>query len=387
MLTNIQEAGNLIHSIFSMVADVFVIGLVLVAIVFVVRVLRDSSYTIRQINVPPSFEEAGHAGSVISKRIHARLGEIIQRVSATEYAKGYTTTATDSDVAVEVAGMGMPIKGFIELIGTTLGIQRNKKIDADIFIEGTHVVMLLRVTGENPERFEVAMNENLGMPIKELVLEASEIILKFSNDEALQTYFGHIVRNGEKAAKLARYRLEKYRGNKHMEARMVSAWARGLCLMKKYDEAEEKIKEGIALNEKEGRLYNVWGMMLQEQSKHEEAKTKLMTAIHLMKSKESKFRKSNVLTAIGVSSAKLGQSDSAMKYYNQAIKVDENAHLSYYNLSKEYLFKKNLPLFYETFEKSLLKGLTSRHVKSDPDLQSLLDDTQLKRLLEKYAEE
>src|SRR5437879_1793767 len=172
MLGDIQQVGNLIHSVFSIVADVFVIALVIVAIVFVVRVLRDSSYSIRQINMPPSFEQAGHTGPVIAKRIHARLGEIIQRVSATEYAKGYTTTAADSDVSVEVARMGMPVKVCIELIGTTLGIKRNKKIDADIFIEGNHVVMLLRVTGENAERFETTLNENLGVPIKELVHQA-----------------------------------------------------------------------------------------------------------------------------------------------------------------------------------------------------------------------
>src|SRR5262249_48113698 len=154
------------------------------AIIFVVRVLRDSSYSIRQINVPPSFEEAGHSGPVIAKRIHARLGEIIQRVSATEYAKGYTTTAADSDVSVDVAGMGMPIKAFIELIGASLGFRRNKKSDADIFIEGTQVVMLLRVAGENPDRIEVPAHESPGVCVKELVPEASEHILKYSNDEA-----------------------------------------------------------------------------------------------------------------------------------------------------------------------------------------------------------
>jgi hypothetical protein len=387
MPADIQQAVNAIHSVYAIVADVFVMTLVVIAIIFVVRILRDSSYTIRQINVPPPFDEAGHSGSVIAKRIHAKLSEIIQQVSATEYARGYTTTAGDSDVSVDVAGMGMPIKGFIELIGITLGIKRNKKIDADIFIEGSHVVMLLRVTGENPERFDVPAHENIGIPVKELILRASESILKYSNDEALQTYFGHLVRNGEKAAKLAKYRLDKYKGNRHMEARMVSAWARGLCMMKKYDEAVEKIKEGILLNNKEGRLYNVWGMTLQEQGKHEEAKAKFMMAVNLMRSKESKFRRSNVLTAIGVCSAKLGQSDAAMDYYTQAIAVDENAHLSYYHLAKEYLVKKNMLLFFEILEKSLSKGLTAQHVTQDPDLQGMLTDPQLKRLLEKYAED
>jgi len=386
MFADILETSNTVHSIFSIVADVFIITAVIVAIVFVVRVLLDRSYTIRQINVPSSFEVAGHTGQVIARRIQSKLNEIIQRVSATEYAKGYTTSAADSDVSVDVAGMGMPIKGFIELIGSTFGIKRNKKIDADIFIDGDHVVMMLHITGQASERFEVLTNENFGIPIRELVREASESILKYSDDEALQVYFGHLERNGEKAAKLARYRLERYKGNKFQETRMVSALARGLCLMKKYDEAEEKLRQGIAINANEGRLYNVWGMMLQEQGKHEQATAKLSKAFTLMSSKETKFRRSNVLTAIGVSLSKMGQSDPAINYYKQAIEVDENAHLSYYNLAKEHLLKNNHEKFYEVLEVSFTKGLAPSHVRQDKDLQSLLDEPRLKRLMEKFAE-
>jgi tetratricopeptide (TPR) repeat protein len=386
MIADILQTSNDIHAIYAIVADVFIITLVIIAIVFVARVLLNSSYTIQQINVPASFEAAGHTGPVIARRIQSRLNEIIQHVSAAEYAKGYNTSAADSDVSVDVAGMGMPIKGFIELIGNTFGIRRHKKIDADIFIDGEHVVMTLQITGKSPERFEVAASENLGAPIRELVREAAESILKYSDDEALQVYFGHIVRNGEKAAKLARYRLERYKDNKFMEARMVSALARGLCLMKKYDEAEEKLRLGIALNPNEGRLYNVWGMMLQEQGKHEQATAKLSKAFTLMNAKETKFRRSNVLTAVGVSLSKLGRSDAAIKYFEQAIGVDENAHLSYYNLAKEHLLKKNVESFYEVLEKSFAKGLTPNHVRQDKDLQHLLAEVRLQHLMEKFPE-
>jgi Tfp pilus assembly protein PilF len=83
----------------------------------------------------------------------------------------------------------------------------------------------------------------------------------------------------------------------------------------------------------------------------------------------------------------MGQSEAAIKYYRQAIEVDENAHLSYYNLAKEHLLKKDLAQFYEVLEKSFTKGLTPHHVKQDKNLDSLSDDQQLKRLLEKYSEE
>jgi hypothetical protein len=299
ILSDIQQFALVTQSIFSIVANIFVITLVIIAIVFVVRVLSNNSYSIRQINVPSSFELAGHSGPVIANRIHIRLNDIIQRVSATQYAKAYTTSEMESDVAVDVGGMGLPLKGFIELIGSAFGIKRHKRIDADIFFEGSSVVMLVRITGERCERFETPINENLGIPIRELVWKASEVISQYSNDEALQAFFGHIERDGEKAIRLAKFRLEKSKTN-YSKARLVSAWARGLCLLKKYDEAEVKLKEGILLNPNEGRLYNVWGMMLQEQRRYEEAKTKLIQAHGLMKSKESEFRRSNLLTAIGV---------------------------------------------------------------------------------------
>jgi tetratricopeptide (TPR) repeat protein len=386
-LSDLQQIGNFAELGFAIAGKLIVVALVIIAIVFVIRVLTNNNYSIRQINVPASFDEAGHSGPVIANRIYNRLTEIIQRVSATEYAKGYSTSFTDLDVSVDVGGMGMPIKAFIELIGSTVGINKKKRISADIFIEGTHLVMLVYITGEDAERFETPMNENLGVPIRELIARASELILKHSNDEALQVFFAHIERNGEQAVKLAKLRLEKYRGKKFMEARMVSAWARGLALLKKYEQAEEKVKEGIQLNPNEGRLYNVWGLMLQEQDRHEEAKTKLMQAINLMKTKESKFRRSNVLTAIGVSFSKLGKHESAVEYYQKAIDVDSNANLSYFHWSKEILLvKKDTSQFFEMVEKSLSRGLRQQLIMQDVDLKFILDDLQMKRLMERYSE-
>jgi tetratricopeptide (TPR) repeat protein len=282
--------------------------------------------------------------------------------------------------------MGLPVKQAIEMVGHAFGIGGRKKIDVDIFIEGPTLVALLKVPGQNPERFETPMDANLGIPLKEMISKISEAVLKYSNDEALQTFYGHVERDGEKAMRLARYRFEKHKGNRFMEARMVSAWARGLSLMKKYDSAEEKIKQGIAINKEEGRLYSVWGLMLQEQGKHEDATQKLLMAIHLMKTRESKFRRSNVLTAIGLSYSKLGQSDSAIEYYKKAMMTDSNAHASYFNLAKEYLRAGRDTHFFELLEKSLDRGLKPPVVLQDSELQSILADPQMSKVLEAYKE-
>jgi Tfp pilus assembly protein PilF len=387
ILADIQQIENISELIFSIAGKCIAVVLAVIAIAFVWRVLASKHYSIRQINIPASFEEAGHSGNVIANRIYHRISEILLRVSATEFAKGYSTYSTDNDVSVDVGGMGMPIKGFIELIGGVLGIRRNKRINIDIFKEGERMVMMVYIAGAETERFETALHENIGVPIAILIAKAAETILKHSNDEALQVFFAHVERNGEQAVRLAKYRYEKYRNNTFMEARMVSAWARGLALLKKYDEAEAKIKEGIRLNPNEGRLYNVWGLMLQEQSRHEEAKAKLMKAISLMKSSESKFRRSNVLTSIGVSFSKLGEHQSALTYYKKAIDTDSNANLSYFYWAKSALLVKNdTSAFYELLEKSLARGLRTQLIFQDVDLRPVLNDSQMKALLEKYTE-
>jgi tetratricopeptide (TPR) repeat protein len=385
--SGIEHFQDLLKSLFSILGKVLAFAATAIVITLIVRVLTDRSYCIHRINVPDVLSSAGHTGPVLAGRIFFRLSEIIQRVSALDYARGYSNAAVETDVAVDVAGMGLPVKQVIEMVGHAFGIGGRKKIDVDIFIEGPTLVALLKVPGQNPERFETPMDANLGVPLKELISKISEAILKYSNDEALQTFYGHVERNGEKAMKLARYRLEKYKGNKFMEARMVSAWARGLSLMKKYESAEEKIRQGIAINKEEGRLYSVWGLMLQEQGKHEEATQKLLMAFHLMKTRESKFRRSNVLTAIGLSYSKLEQTDSAVEYYKKAMSTDSNAHGSYFNLAKEYLRTgKDTALFFELLEKSLDRGLKPAAVLQDPELQSFLDNHQLGKLLEPYKE-
>jgi tetratricopeptide (TPR) repeat protein len=387
LLADIQQIENISELIFSIAGKCILVALVVIAIVFVWRVLASNRYSIRQINVPSAFEEAGHSGPVIANRIYCRLSEILQRVSATEFAKGYSTYSTDNDVSVDVGGMGMPIKGFIELIGSMLGIKRNKRINIDIFKEGERIVMMVYISGVETERYETSLHDNIGVPVAILVTKAAETILRHSNDEALQVFFAHIERDGEQAVKLARYRNEKYRNKTFMEARTVSAWARGLALLKRYEEAEEKIKEGIRLNPKEGRLYNVWGLMLQELGRHEEAKTTLLKAISLMKSNESRFRRSNVLTAIGVSFSKLGEHQSALTYYKKAIETDSNANLSYFYWAKSSLLVNNdMPSFFDMLEKSLTRGLRPQLIFQDTDLKSILSDGQMKKLLEKYSE-
>lgn len=387
-LSDLQEFELLAEVVFSILTKVFIIGAVIIAVVYIFRVLIDKSYSIRQINVPASFEQAGHSGPVVANRIYYRIQQIIQRVSATEFSKRYSTSATETDVSVDLAGMGLPLKAFVETLGNALGIHRGKKIDADIFLEKNMVVMLLRITGHNAERFEAPMNDAIDVPLKALILEAAENILKYSNDEVLQTYYGLVEQISDKQIRLAKYRLEIYKDKPAMLVNAVAALVWGLCMVKKYDEAEEKIKEEIPKFKKPGRIYVIWGTLLMQVGKCEEAIEKLLLAIKYTAKNESKYRKANILVTIGRSLSRLGRQDEAIEYFQKAIRMDENSHGAYFNLAKEHLrLNHAAELIHELLEKGLARGLKVKAVLNDPDCKLMLDDPSLKKLLEKYLEE
>jgi tetratricopeptide (TPR) repeat protein len=384
MLLDLEEHSAVI---FSILTRLFIISLASVAIVFVVRVLREKNYSIRKVNVPDSFLTMGHSGPVIANRIFFRIQRIIERVNATEHAKGYSTSATETDVSVDLAGMGMPIKAFVQLIGDAFGLQRAKKIDVDFYIDRNMLVMLLRITGRSTERVEAAIVGNdAETPLRTLIVEAAEIILKYSNDEVLQTYFGIVEQIGDKQIRLAKFRYELYKNHPRTEVKVLAAWAWGLCMLKRYDEAEQIIKEGIARHRKAGRLYVIWGSLLSEIGQFEQALEKFHTALEQCDPKETKTRISNIYSSIGNCYLKLRQLDVAMKYVIKAAQVEPNASRPYYDLAVIYLLKNDMEHFFEMLEKALEKGFQPDNVIKDPYYAALKEDRRLVRLLEKHRD-
>lgn len=374
-------------SIFSILTRVLIMSLVAVTIVFVVRVLRDKSYSIRRVNVPDSFLTMGYSSPVIANRIFFRIQRIIERVNATEHAKGYSTSATDTDVSVDLAGMGMPIKAFVQLIGEAFGLQRAKKIDADFFIERNMLVMFLSITGRSTERVEAAILESdIETPLRTLIVEAAEIILKYSNDEVLQTYFGLVEQIAEKQIRLAKYRYELYKDDPRNEVKVLAAWAWGLCMLKRYDEAKQIITEGIARHNMAGRLYVIWGSALAQNGQFEEALEKFNKALEQCDRKETKTRISNIYSSMGDCYIKLKQLDVAMQHVIKAAQVEPNASRPYFYLAVIYLQKDDMEHFFETLEKALEKGFQPDNVTKDPYCAPLREDSRLLRLLQKYRD-
>lgn len=386
-LSTLEEFEQHAEVTFSILTKVFIIILVSIAFVYIFRVLLNKKYSIRHVRVPKSIEDAGHSGPVIANRIQYRLHQIIQRVSATEKIKGYSTADAEGEVAVDVAGVGLPIKSFVELLGTALGIQRSRKIDIDFFFEAPKIVMLIKI-GSNPaERFEAVAGESVDLTIKHLVFEAAENILKYTNDEVLQTYFGLVEQIGDKQIKLAKYRLSIYRDNPKLEINAIAALAWGMCMHKRYDEAEQIVKEGIARHKKACRIYVIWGSLLMQTGKPEEAIEKFETALKQIARGESITRISNIYSSLGNCYGKLKKTDVALQYFQKALEVDPNASRAYYNLAMLHLNNNSMDAFFESLEKALEKGFQRENILKDPKCTPLLNEPRMTKLIEKFTAE
>jgi tetratricopeptide (TPR) repeat protein len=242
--------------------------------------------------------------------------------------------------------------------------------------------MLLRITGQTTERIETPITEGIEAPLRSLIMEAAETILKYSNDEVLQTYFGIVEQIGSKQIKLAKYRYEKYKNNPKVMVKVIAAWAWGLCMLKRYDEAEIVIRDGISRHRKAGRIYVIWGSMLSQTGRFEEALEKFDKALEQCDPKETKTRIANIYSTIGNCYLKLKKPDVALKYLEKAIETERNSSRPYFNKALVHLVLNDLENFYDSLEQALQKGFQRENVLKDPSLVALKDEPRMKKLLE-----
>jgi hypothetical protein len=383
---NIVRIEKRVTATFSIMAKVFVIALISIAAIFIARELSDNGYVITQINVPASFEEAGYSGPVVAKRISNQLNEIIRITRTAEVAQEYGSAADEADVSIDMVGLGVPVRSFIEMIGNAIGINRKKKITADITTAGNQVILVLNISGETPERVEVPFDSNVEIPLKTLIAEASEGILKYTNDGVLGLYYANMLRDGEKTIKLAKYRLEKYKGNTEQEARAYANWANGLLLLKKPDAAEQKIKQGLAINPNMSTLYVAWGNIFSHKGDFANAIAMDKKAYTLLPPDAPNFARALQLGNIGVGFSFIGENDSAIYYFQKSLQWDEKFNNTHYNLACLYSYKSDTTSCFDELEKALAYGFSPKFIPEDPDMAGLLNHPRMKELMLKYGE-
>lgn len=371
---------------FSIMAKAFVIVLITVALVFIVRELSESGYVITQVNVPPAFEEAGYSGPVVAKRISENLTRIINITRTQAIAEGYSVSGDENDVSVDMVGMGVPVRGVIDLIGEAVGISRKKKISADITLEGDNVVLVIKVGSETPERSETPMNANIGIPMKALVTNASETIFKYTNDRVLGLYLGNVTLEYEKNISLAKYQLEKYKNDPAREALAYARWGGSLVGLRKLEAADAKLKQALVLDSTQPNVYSslaTYYFALRDYKKALECSKK---AYARLPENAPDFQVLSGLTNLGFYYSYNNLSDSAIACYHKALAVNPNGALTFYNLSYEYLIKGDTTTCLDLVEKALANDLGLATLTADPDMAPLMNHPRVKEMLLKYEE-
>lgn len=371
---------------FSIMAKAFVIILIAIAMVFITRELSESGYVITQVNVPPSFEEAGYTGPVVAKRISENLTRIINITRTQAIAEGYSSSGDESDVSVDMVGLGVPVRGVIDLIGEAVGISRKKKISADITLEGDNAVLVIKIGSETPERSQTPLNANIGIPMKALVTNASETIFKYTNDRVLGLYFGNVTLEHEKNISLAKYQLEKYKDDPKLQARAYARWGEVLLNQKKQELGYAKIMKSLELDSTHYATYNSLASYYFLLSDFKRALECSKKAYAHVPENAHEFTMVSRLTNLGFYYSYNNQSDSAIAYYNKALAVDPNNGLTYYNLSYEYLIKGDTTQCLDLVEKAFANNLGVARVKNDPDMAPLMNHPRMKEMLLKYDE-
>ena len=385
---NVLRFEKRVAATFSILSKLFTISVIVVATLFIFSELADDSYSIQQMNVPASFEESGLSGVVVANLISDRLIEIFEVLRSQDESAQYIKSSDLAEVEVDMVGLGVPIRGFIALIGDALGFRKGKKISGDIFVTSGKAIMILRITGHPPESFEINLGEiDLKAASKALVDEASKAILKYTHPMALELYYSNIKHDGPNTVKMAKYLIENFSDNPEMVRHAYDSWAWGLMYEDKLEEAQAKIKEGLEKFPNDLRLYNAWGSVLTALGENEEAiKTYKMVFKLAKKDELSDYRKGTMYCNIGNSFAYLAKYDSAMDYYLKALVLDKNDWILYYNMGGLYLLKADTANFYEYLERSLQKGADVEMIRKDRDLKSMINEKRVQDLLTKYSD-
>lgn len=379
----VERVDKKVAAIFSIVGKVFIAGVIMLVIVFIVRQLSNTGYAIQHVNMPVSFQEAGYTGPVIADRIISNLKAIIDRVKVNSVE--FIDPALQADVSVDLVGVGVPVRAAIGMVGEAIGLERNKTIATDFTIDGDTLIVRISFTGETPEQFKFQMKDGKEAVLRKAIDQVSFSILKYAAPDILGLYYSTHGNDPMPIIDLAKFTLQRHTGDPYYEARAYAYWAGALVNQGKLEAAGQMIAEGLRKFPGTSSLYNVKAAL-------SIAKSDPMDSVLAADKKCLMFgttlrSKATACSNIGYDFTMLRQSDSAIFYYKEAIGYDPEFATAYYNIGINYLLlKADTAQFLEYFEEALTKHVPRKTIMSDRDIQGMLSHARVKALLERYAE-
>jgi tetratricopeptide (TPR) repeat protein len=371
----------------SITGMILLIGLTGIIIHFLYKELTDDGYIIEHVNLPQSLVEAGFSGPMLANRISYQLQKIIKVTRQQEYSKDYKSTESENDLAIELVGVGIPVRAIVDVIGNTIGVNRKKRIKADIYFSGTRVILVMKLSGEDPEQFETMNNADLDIPIKELVSKAAEVILKYTDDETLQRYYAYYKQHNEAGVELAKYRLQKYSGETRKEAVILAAMADSYIRLNKFEPAMVKFQEGLKKDSTVAGLYLARGTLYARQAKLDEALSDFYHAHQLLSPNDRRSTQLNIYNNLAVIYTYKKNADSAFHYYQKVLNIDPEYSTVYFNMAILYMqVEKDTVRFLEHIDKALSYGLSLGIIDSDVDIDPVRNLREYQDIRKKYTE-
>jgi Tfp pilus assembly protein PilF len=353
---------------------------IVVGTLFVVLELSDDSYSIQKINVPARFSDAGYNNEVIAHRIAQKLTSILTAQRFTEEATQYSNAFDHRDVAVEVAGAGIPIRGVVDMLGTSLGLSRRKVITADVVEDGDTLIFTIKVGVNAAEKFTIMMNGSLEGAVEKIALRGSEMILKYSSPYLLARHYLYLDPEGNK--KLASYLFDNFKADDKMQRVGYFALAGSYLTSRELVQAEETIVEGLSKYPSDINLNAAYGTILLDAGKHKEGLTQHKKVLSLIVPSTPLLRKTLCYNNVGTAYGLNGMFDSAMYFFEKAIVLDSQSPYAYINAGRAYLnLKGDTARAVEYTELSLQRGMHTEVLRRDPKLK---DIAEIKALVKKY---
>jgi len=366
-------------ALFSILAKLFFIVLIVLAMVFVTRELLSQEYVIQQVSVPERFEKAGYTGPVVAQLIAQQVHDIIFASRKVEFVEEYKSSLDVNELSVDMVGLGVPIRSVIEMLGKAIGVDRKRKINTIITEEAGKIVLTVLISGGVSDRMELPLSDNSNPPMKKLISEVSEVILKHTNENVLVPYYVQVTGELDKEIELYKFLLDKHFGDSINAGIMYVRWSRALLELGQREAAEQKLELAIANNPKEPTIYLAQAEMARKDGDY-------LRAIQLVNRRMNmrQVPTSGDYSNLGLIYSYAGVSDSAIHYYNKAIESDPDAAISYYNLSYEFLIKGDTGVALDYLERSFARSFSVSAFLKDPDMKSVVNHPRVKSMMLKY---
>jgi hypothetical protein len=376
---NFKTIDRSLKLVTSILLKTFTVLLIAVTAIFVLTELLDNRYSIQQFHMPAEFEVNGFTGEVVANRISDALVEIMTTERFSEEAALYSNAFSQRDISVDVVGAGIPIRSTIDVIGNALGIHRKKLVIGNLVIDGDTAILTVKVQDNKPLKYIIPFDGSYDKVVGTVTSKAAESILMYSSPYVLARHY--LFRDPDGNRSLSKFLFDQAITNKKVEPLAYFSLAGALVTEHKAAAAEKVLREGLMKSPDDINLNAALGTMLQEQSKGVECLIQQKKVISMFTHSTTKLRKTLAYNNLALAYRINNKIDSALYFFNAALKIDQDAGVVYLNLARTQLLNRNdTTEFLKNLEIALKKGMRDRFVNAY-DLQGMIQDPRVKELL------